>query len=74
MATSNSSRDDDAFELTSPGQRTGEGAQSVLPYLHESMATRPGELYASDQPRRAKRKSLASKVRKALLGTKNPGK
>ena len=66
MATSNSSADEKGFELTSPGQRTGEGAGSVLPYLHDSLATKPGELFpAESTPKPAK--SLASRVGKALL-------
>lgn len=76
MATSNSSSgDDDKFELTSPGQRTGEGAGSVLPYLHDSMATKPGELFPADHYTDHKpAKSLASRVRKALLGVKKKRK
>jgi hypothetical protein len=68
MATSNSSTNDDEFELTSPGQRTGEGSGSVIPYLHESLATRPGALVPADhheQPNPAR--SLARRVRRALL-------
>jgi hypothetical protein len=69
MATSNSSSKDDEFELTSPGRRTGEGSGSVIPYLHESIATRPGDLVPADhqaQPKSAR--SLARRVRRALLG------
>jgi hypothetical protein len=73
MATSNSSIPGDEPELTGPGHRTGEGAGSVLPYLHETFATRPGELFPSTPPK-PKRRSLASRVRKALLGAKDPGK
>jgi hypothetical protein len=66
MATSNSSGNGTEFELTSPGQRTGEGAESVLPYLHDTLATKPGELFPADTaPKPAK--SLASRVGKALL-------
>jgi hypothetical protein len=73
MATSNSSGDENAFELTSPGQRTGEGAGSVLPYLHDSLATKPGELFPAD-PTPKPAKSLAGRVRKALFGPKKPKK
>lgn len=67
MATSNSSADDSAFHLTSPGQRSGEGAGSVLPYLHESLASRPGELFPADPtPKYTATQSLANGVRRAL--------
>ncbi|HEX9718198.1 MAG TPA: hypothetical protein VGA59_00575 [Ramlibacter sp.] len=73
MATSNSSiGGDDGFELTSPGQRTGEGAGSVLPYLHDSLATKPGELFPAEHPKPAK--SLAGRMRKALLDIRKPKK
>lgn len=56
------------FELTSPGKRTGEGAESVLPYLHDSLATKPGELFPADQnPNSRAARSLVNRVRKALL-------
>ena len=69
MATSNSSiGNNEEFELTGPGQRTGEGAGSVLPYLHESLASRPAELSPTDQPtKRTPARSLVDRVRRALL-------
>lgn len=66
MATSNSSADDSAFHLTSPGQRSGEGAGSVLPYLHEALASRPGDLSADPIPKYTAAQSLANGVRRAL--------
>ncbi|MCM2252524.1 MAG: hypothetical protein NDJ19_09225 [Ramlibacter sp.] len=67
MVTSNSSADDSALHLTSPGQRSGEGAASVLPYLHESLASRPAELSAADPtPKYTAAQSLANGVRRAL--------
>ena len=68
MPTSSSSNDGEGKrELNSPGQRTGEGAGSVLPYLHDSLASRPGELFPADQyGERKPPKSLAERVRRAL--------
>ena len=76
MATSGSSIDDgDEFELTSPGRRTGEGSGSVIPYLHESLATRPGALLPADHyPERKPARSLAARVRGALLGMRKKKK
>jgi hypothetical protein len=72
MATSNSSNGGEVEpERISAGQRTGEGAQSVLPYLHDSLATKPGELFAADQDAEPKRvRSLAGRVRKVLQNIK----
>lgn len=75
MPTSTSSigGDGDEDKLTGPGHRTGEGAESVLPYLHDSLATRPGELFATGPSTESKpKRSLASRVRRALLGLRKP--
>jgi hypothetical protein len=56
--------DDDARMLTRPGERTGEGLESIVPYLHEELATRPQEL-PPDRPK--PRRSLSSRFRKALM-------
>ena len=68
MPTSSSSNDGEGKrELNSPGQRTGEGAGSILPYLHESLASRPGELFPDGQTgERRPPNTLAERVRKAL--------
>lgn len=68
MPTENSSIGDDGDDdLNSPGHRTGEGSESVLPYLHESLATRPGELFAAGSTERKPARSLAGRVRRLLL-------
>jgi hypothetical protein len=42
---------DDDPDLTRPGRRTGRGAWSILPYLNQSLRTRPkAELPAADRP------------------------
>ena len=76
MATSSSSTgDDDGFELTEPGQRTGEGAGSVLPYLHDSLATKPGELFPDDHyTERKPARTLAGRARRAILSLKKKKK
>jgi hypothetical protein len=51
-------------KLTYPGRRTGEGVASIVPYLHDELATKPQEL-SSDQPKA--RRSFASRMRTALL-------
>jgi hypothetical protein len=66
MATSSSSREQGEFQLTSPGQRSGEGAGSVLPYLHDSLASKPAELFPSEAVAKQGR-SLAGRVGKAFL-------
>ena len=48
MATSISFMDSDELELAGPGQRSGEGADSVIPYLLESLATRPAPLIPAE--------------------------
>jgi hypothetical protein len=71
MPNANSSIGEDGGEdnLTTPGNRTGEGAESVLPYLQESLATRPGELFAAaPSTERKPVRSLVSRLRRALLG------
>jgi hypothetical protein len=72
MATSSSSNGGEVEpDLTSAGQRTGEGAQSVLPYLHDSLATKPGELFAADEGSEPKPvRSLAGRVRRVLQNIK----
>lgn len=78
MPTSNASigSDGDPDKPTGPGHLTGEGSESVLPYLHDSQATRPGELLAQGQSseRKPARRSLASRVRRALLDLKQSKK
>lgn len=62
MGDSSMTRKDDR-QISRPGRRTGEGAQSVVPYLHEELATKPQDLEPlAPMPR----KSLTSRVRKAL--------
>lgn len=66
MPASNSSinaRDDD--RVPAPGHRSGEGSESVLPFLHDSLATRPGELSPS-VPAIQPTRSVASRVRRTL--------
>jgi hypothetical protein len=75
MPTPKSSPKDDDFELTSPGQRTGEGAGSVLPYLHDSIATKPGELFPADHySEHRPARTLAGRVRRAILTIKKKKK
>jgi hypothetical protein len=40
--------DDDEWGLTRPGERNGEGSDSLLPYLHNSLARKPQELPAPE--------------------------
>jgi hypothetical protein len=67
MATSISFIDGDESELDGPGQRSGEGADSVIPYLLESLATRPAPLIPADHQTEHKPvRSLAVRVRGAF--------
>ena len=72
MASSNSSIGGKAEpELTSAGQRTGEGAQSVLPYLHDALASKPAELLPADEAAEPKpARTLAGRVRRVLQNMK----
>jgi hypothetical protein len=71
MATSNSSIGGAGEpELIGAGQRTGEGAESVLPYLHDSLATKPGELFPADDSEPKPAKSLVGRVRRVLQNIK----
>ncbi|HSV35556.1 MAG TPA: hypothetical protein VLI46_08360 [Ramlibacter sp.] len=52
-----------ASKVKGPGRRSGEGSESIVPYLHEELATKPQDL-EPDPPK--PRKSLTSRVRRAL--------
>ena len=69
MATTNPSIGGET-ELNCAGQRTGEGAQSVLPYLHDSLATKPGDLFPADQTEPKAVRSLAGRVRNVFQNMK----
>jgi hypothetical protein len=45
--------DDDEWGLTRPGERNGEGSESLLPYLHDSLARKPQELPAPEPSKKA---------------------
>jgi hypothetical protein len=57
--------EDDKRKLTHPGQRTGEGTDSIVPFLRDELATKPADLGATDSQPKA-RKSLASRLRASL--------
>jgi hypothetical protein len=50
-----------------PGQRTGEGTDSLVRYLHEDLETKPQELLDEKPPVRS---SIASRMKAALLRLK----
>jgi hypothetical protein len=54
-------------KLAHPGRRTGEGVESIVPYLHDELATKPQDL-SHDPPK--PRRSMASRMRAALLKLK----
>lgn len=64
---------DDQSKLTHPGRRTGEGTESIVPFLRDELATKPQDLELADaQP--AARKSLAARLRAGLRKLKNQKK
>jgi hypothetical protein len=65
----NSSRGDDPKgKLTSAGGRTGKGSESVVPYMHDELASKPQELLPADpfSESNAANNSFVGRVRKAL--------
>ncbi len=59
---------EDEWQLTGPGQRSGQGSDSLIRYLNGDEATKPQELLANDQHAQHKpRRSLVSRLRRALL-------
>jgi hypothetical protein len=65
----NSSRGrDPKRKLSSAGGRTGKGAESVVPYLHDELASKPQELLPADpfSESNAANNSFVGRVRKAL--------
>ena len=54
-------------KVSGPGQRTGEGTQSLVRYLHEDLETKPQELPDERPPVRS---SIASRMKAALLKLK----
>ena len=54
-------------KVSGPGQRTGEGTESLVRYLQDDLETKPQEL-PDDQP---VRKSITSRMRAALLKLKD---
>jgi hypothetical protein len=53
-------------KVSGPGQRTGEGTDSLVRYLQEDLETKPQEL-PDEKP---VRRSIASRMREALLKLK----
>jgi hypothetical protein len=51
-------------KVSGPGQRTGEGTDSLVRYLHEDLETKPAELPDEKPPVRS---SIASRMKAALL-------
>ncbi len=49
-AKNSSSEDDDDARLTRPGQRNGQGSESLLPYLQELLAAKPKEDLPAAEP------------------------
>jgi hypothetical protein len=58
-------RKGDKRKLSHPGRRTGEGTESIVPFLRDELATKPQDLEPADQQPNA-RKSLASRLRAGL--------
>lgn len=60
--------DDPKGKLTRPGGRTGKGSESIVPYLHDELATKPQELLPADafSESNAGINSFVGRVRKAL--------
>ena len=50
-------------KVSGPGQRTGEGTDSLVRYLQEDLETKPQELRDEKPP---VRKSIASRMKEAL--------
>ena len=59
--------DGDERKLAGPGRRTGVGSESVVPYMHDELETKPQEL-PPDQPK--PRGSLVSRMRRAMFKLK----
>ena len=56
--------------MTVPGRRSGKGSESIVPYLRDELASKPGELLPAEGYERKPSRSLASRVRRALLNLK----